>query len=194
MPRTTFHVSPFPASRLTIQLFTHLAHLYFFKPMELAPDSLLIREATSETELAIVRELFLEYARSIEVDLCFQNFNQELATLPGRYAPPGGCLWLACTEREPAGCAGLRGLDDGLCEMKRLYVRPGFRGRGGGRLLAEAAIAAARRAGYSAMRLDTLTSMEAAIALYRSLGFQTIPPYYDNPSGCAVFMELDLRR
>jgi ribosomal protein S18 acetylase RimI-like enzyme len=153
-----------------------------------------ISPATSAADLALIRELFQEYARSIEVDLCFQNFNQELATLPGRYAPPGGCLLLAYSNREPAGCVGLRGLDGGCCEMKRLYVRPGFRRHGGGRLLAEAVITAARLAGYAAMRLDTLSSMEAAIALYRSLGFRPIAPYYDNPSGCAVFMELDLRR
>jgi len=166
----------------------------YFRPMTTAPNSLQIREAGSPADLALIRELFLEYARSIEVDLCFQNFNQELATLPGRYAPPAGCLLLAFRENEAAGCVAVRGLEGGICEMKRLYMRPGFRRHGGGRLLAEAVIAAARRAGYRAMRLDTLSSMEAAIALYRSLGFRPIAPYYDNPSGLAVFMELDLRR
>jgi ribosomal protein S18 acetylase RimI-like enzyme len=166
----------------------------YFRPMATAPNSLQIREAGSPADLALIRELFLEYARSIEVDLCFQNFNQELATLPGRYAAPTGCLLLAFRENEPAGCVAVRGLEGGICEMKRLYVRPGFRRHGGGRLLAEGVIAAARRAGYTAMRLDTLSSMEAAIALYRSLGFRPIAPYYDNPSGLAVFMELDLRR
>ena len=162
--------------------------------MEPASHSLQIIDANSEAHLAIARELFLEYAAAIEVDLCFQNFNQELATLPGRYAPPGGRLLLAFNGAAPVGCVALRPIEAGLCEMKRLYVRPGFRGHGTGRLLAEEVITIARRIGYTAMRLDTLTSMEAAIALYRSLGFLPIAPYYDNPSGCAVFMEFALRR
>jgi ribosomal protein S18 acetylase RimI-like enzyme len=161
--------------------------------MEPVSRSLQIIEANSNAHLAIARELFVEYATAIEVDLCFQNFNQELAMLPGRYAPPEGRLLLAFDAAAPVGCVALRPIESGVCEMKRLYVRPGFRGHGTGRLLAEEVIATARSIGYTAMRLDTLTSMEAAIALYRSIGFRPIAPYYDNPSGCAVFMELDLR-
>ncbi len=141
----------------------------------------------------VVRELFREYAREIEVDLCFQGFETELATLPGRYAPPEGRLFVALSrEGTAAGCVCVRGIGQGSCEMKRLYVRPGFRGAGTGRLLVEAAISAGREIGYTAMRLDTLKSMGEALALYRSLGFREIGPYYSNPCGNAVFLELAL--
>lgn len=142
--------------------------------------------------LPVVRELFTEYARSIEIDLCFQSFDRELAELPGKYAPPEGRLFLALEDQQPAGCVALRKIDDGVCEMKRLYVRPVFRARALGRELASETIKAARETGYARMRLDTLSSMTPALALYESLGFQRIPAYYDNPSGCAVFMELKL--
>lgn len=148
--------------------------------------------AHSSEHLATVRELFMEYANSLEVDLCFQNFNQELAQLPGNYAPPEGRLLLAAVGPTPAGCVALRKIADEICEMKRLYVRPAFRGKGLGRLLAQAIIQAARECGYQQMRLDSLSSMKEAIALYESLGFHRIPPYYDNPSTLAVFMELRL--
>jgi len=150
-------------------------------------------EARSDKDLATLRELFAEYARAIEVDLCFQSFDQELAELPGHYAPPDGRLFLAFEGAPPAGCVALRKIGDGICEMKRLYVRPAFRGQGLGRALANAVINAPRHVGYERMRLDTLASMKAAIRLYESLGFQRIAPYYDNPSGCAVFFELKLR-
>jgi ribosomal protein S18 acetylase RimI-like enzyme len=136
--------------------------------------------------------LFTEYARSLEVDLCFQNFSQELADLPGRYAPPEGRLLLAQANGEPVACVALRKIDAGICEMKRLYVRPAWRRYGLGGRLAKAVIEAARTCGYRCMRLDTLASMTAAIALYESLGFRRIDSYYDNPSSCAVFMELSL--
>ncbi len=136
--------------------------------------------AHSSEHLATVRELFMEYANSLEVDLCFQNFNQELAQLPGSYAPPEGRLFLAAEGTTPAGCVALRKIEDRVCEMKRLYVRPAFRGK------------AARECAYHQMRLDTLSSLKEAITLYESLGFQRIPPYYDNPSPLAVFMELRL--
>lgn len=140
-----------------------------------------------------VRELFVEYANAIEIDLCFQNFDRGLAELPGRYAPPSGRLLLALDETQAAGCAALRNLGDGICEMKRLYVRPAFRGKGFGRVLANEIVAAAREIGYERMRLDTLASMKAALQLYASLGFGHIAPYYDNPSECAVYLELKLR-
>jgi ribosomal protein S18 acetylase RimI-like enzyme len=143
--------------------------------------------------LPVVRELFTEYARSIEIDLCFQSFDRELAELPGKYAPPDGRLFLAVENESAAGCVALLRLDGGICEMKRLYVRPAFRGCGLGWQLANETIFAARGIGYDRMRLDTLASMTPAIALYESLGFQRIPAYYDNPSGLAVFMEIKLR-
>jgi ribosomal protein S18 acetylase RimI-like enzyme len=143
--------------------------------------------------LPLVRELFTEYARAIEIDLCFQSFDRELAELPGKYAPPDGRLFLALENESAAGCVALRKLDVGICEMKRLYVRPAFRGCGLGRRLANETIFAAREIGYDRMRLDTLATMTAAIALYESFGFQRIPAYYDNPSGLVVFMELKLR-
>ena len=152
-----------------------------------------ILQAHASEHLAIIRELFTEYARSIDIDLCFQGFDRELAELPGRYAPPEGRLLLVLENQIPAGCVAVRKLDDGACEMKRLYVRPALRGCGVGRQLAAESIAAAREIGYARMRLDTLCSMTPAIALYESLGFQRIAPYYDNPSGAAVFMELKLR-
>ena len=152
-----------------------------------------LSRAASAAEMPLVRELFQEYAHAIEIDLCFQNFEQELAELPGRYGPPEGVLFLARVSGVLAGCVGLRGIGEGISEMKRLYFRPGFRRAGLGRALANAAIEAARQLGYKVVRLDTLSSMREAIALYESLGFQRIAPYYDNPSGCAVFLELKLR-
>ena len=140
-----------------------------------------ILPAITDTDLAEVRALFTEYAAELQVDLCFQRFQEELAALPGPYAPPKGRLFLAREEGTAAGCGAFRPLGDGICEMKRLYVRPRFRGRGIGRALATILLREARRAGYGGMRLDTLESLGPALGLYASLGFHRVAPYYANP-------------
>jgi len=156
-------------------------------------SDLTIMPATSPAQIAEARELFLEYAASLGFSLCFQNFEQELATLPGDYAPPEGRLLLAEYERPLAGCVALHKLEAGICEMKRLYVRPQFRGKGLGRALAEHLIAEAREIGYQRMRLDTVEPvMKDAVAMYRKLGFLEISPYRENPIAGALYMELAL--
>jgi ribosomal protein S18 acetylase RimI-like enzyme len=153
-----------------------------------------IAPASGAADIATVRALFLEYADALGVSLCFQGFDEELATLPGAYAPPPGRLLLARRGAEVAGCVGLRPLDAARGEMKRLYLRPQFRGHGMGRRLAEAVIAEARAIGYASLVLDSLASMRAARALYDSLGFREIPAYYDNPLPGVLYAGLDLRR
>ncbi|MHC4774588.1 MAG: GNAT family N-acetyltransferase [Planctomycetota bacterium] len=138
------------------------------------------------------RILFEEYAASLDFELDFQSFDQELETLPEDYGPPQGCLLLAHQEGALAGCVASRKIGDGICEMKRLYVRPDYRAQGLGRILVEGVIEEARRQGYGRMRLDTVPSMEAARALYASFGFRPIDPYRHNPIPGAAFMELAL--
>jgi putative acetyltransferase len=151
-----------------------------------------IVDALAVDGLLKVRSLFEEYADSLGIDLCFQDFQQEVATLPGSYAPPQGRLLLAFSDGNLAGCVGLRPLGQGACEMKRLYVRPAFRSLGLGRMLAERIVSEARIAGYRRMRLDSLPAMETALTLYRRMGFREIGPYRPNPIEGAVFLELQL--
>ena len=159
--------------------------------------SLQLITPASPQELDAVRAIFQEYADSLGVDLCFQQFDEELATLPGEYAPPRGALFLASVDGEVAGCCALRPLDTAdypnAAEMKRLYVRKPFRNFGLGRQLAEATLDAAREAGYATVLLDTLDEMETARALYEELGFQEIPPYYHNPIPGAHYLKATLR-
>jgi ribosomal protein S18 acetylase RimI-like enzyme len=152
-----------------------------------------IAQAGTPKQVAEARTLFREYERSLGIDLCFQGFEQELAGLPGAYAPPRGRLLLAADGDALAGCVALRPLENAACEMKRLYVRPPYRGQRAGRRLVERVIAEAHAIGYARLRLDTLPSMKEAIALYRALGFVEIAPYCANPVPGALFLELDLR-
>ena len=152
-----------------------------------------IREAQTASDIAQVRELFLEYQSALGVDLCFQGFAEELASLPGNYARPTGRLLLASNGSDVLGVIGLRSLRDADCEMKRLYVRPSGRGAGLGRRLTNALIKEARLAGYRRVLLDTLPSMSEAQALYRSMGFVEIAAYCNNPIEGTLYMSLDLR-
>lgn len=137
-------------------------------------------------------QLFREYEKYLDIDLCFQDFETELANLPGPYAPPEGSMLLAEYDNKIAGCVTLKKIGEGICEMKRLYVRPEFRGRDIGRKLAQAIIKEARKIGYVKMRLDTLKRLTEAISLYRSMGFKEIKPYVFNPLEDVVYMELEL--
>ncbi|MDO9165882.1 MAG: GNAT family N-acetyltransferase [Rhodoferax sp.] len=157
-----------------------------------------IRFITPNTpeEMVALRGIFREYADSLQIDLCFQGFEEELAHLPGEYAQPRGALLMALVDDELAGCCALRPLDatdyPNACEMKRLYVRQRFRRSGVGRQLVEAILDCARLAGYACVLLDTLDEMESARALYQDLGFQDIPPYYHNPIPGAHYLKVDL--
>ena len=148
------------------------------------------------SQLDALRALFREYAGSLSVDLCFQNFEEELTQLPGDYASPRGALFAVYVGNELAGCCAMRPLDavdyPNACEMKRLYVRPAFRRLRLGRMLAEATLDAARMVGYDSILLDTLDNMESARALYEELGFEEIPPYYYNPIAGAHYLKAQL--
>jgi N-acetylglutamate synthase-like GNAT family acetyltransferase len=158
-----------------------------------AVNDFVFHEAESAHDIAKVRELFLEYAQSLGFSLCFQNFDKELADLPGDYTPPEGRLLLAEYEGQLAACVALHKLDADICEMKRLYLRPQFRGKGLGRILADRIIAEARQIGYKRMRLDTVGPvMKDAVAMYRKLGFKEIPAYRPNPNPGTLYMELEL--
>ena len=158
-----------------------------------AVKGVLLFQADSPAHITQARELFVEYAKSLGFSLCFQNFDQELAGLPGDYARPDGRLLLAECEGQLAGCVALHKLDDATCEMKRLYLRPQFRGKGLGRLLADRVIAEACQIGYRRMRLDTVEPvMKDAVAMYRKIGFKEIAPYRANPMAGTLYMELEL--
>ena len=165
-------------------------------PAPLSPADIRVRAPTTASELDAVRSLFVEYAGTLNVDLCFQNFNTELATLPGEYAAPRGGLLLVTVDGQLAGCCAMRPLDavdyPNACEMKRLYVRPAYRGLQLGRMLVETILETARVAGYDCILLDTLNDMEAARALYQELGFEDIPPYYYNPIAGAHYLKAEL--
>ena len=158
-----------------------------------AAHDLSIVQAQSAEQVAEVRELFLEYAHSLNFSLCFQNFDNELAELPGDYVPPDGRLLLMHYRMQPAGCVALHKLEPGICEMKRLYIRPAFRGKKLGVTLIDAVIAEARLIGYKFMRLDTVEpAMKDAVALYRRFGFNEIAPYRVNPMPGTLYMERQL--
>jgi putative acetyltransferase len=164
--------------------------------MSLAAASILIEIASTAESFDAARLLFSEYAKSLSIDLCFQDFEKELRELPGEYVAPRGVLLLARVNGEFAGCCALRSLDSAdypnASEMKRLYVRPKFRGLRIGRLLAERLLDEARLCGYSCILLDTLDEMESARALYEDLGFREIPPYYFNPIAGAHYLKAEL--
>lgn len=164
-----------------------------FPPVPSVVRAFDVRQAESPEQVAAIRELFLEYAQSLGFSLCFQSFDQELAGLPGDYAPTEGRLLLAAHEGQPAGCVALHRLGHETCEMKRLYVRPQFRGKGLGQVLAQRIIADAREIGYKRLRLDTVEPMmQTAVAMYWQLGFREIAPYRENPIEGALYMELNL--
>ena len=151
-----------------------------------------ILPASSAPEIAAACEIIREYAGSLGVDLCFQNLERELAGLPGEYAPPRGRFLLACVDEKVAGCVAVRPCSAEICEMKRLYVRPPYRGLGLGRQLATTAVAEARAIGYREMRLDSLPFMEDAVRLYVQMGFRPCAPYYDTPIAGTRFLSLAL--
>lgn len=164
-----------------------------FLAAKMKSEKIKYTEARSADQYRQVKALFLEYAESLEFSLGFQDFEEEMADMPGEYARPDGCILLALQSSKAIGCVALKKLEPDICEMKRLYVRPEFRGKRIGWKLSEMIIEEARKIGYKKMRLDTLSSMTEAISIYRSLGFYDIQPYRYNPFDDAVFLEMDLR-
>jgi ribosomal protein S18 acetylase RimI-like enzyme len=157
------------------------------------PRGLVVRQAETTSEIAQARELFLEYEKALGISLCFQGFDDELAGLPGKYAPPSGRLLLCVYAGALAGCVALHGLDAEIGEMKRLYLRPAFRGKGLGQAMVDAIVAEARAIGYRRLRLDTIAPrMKNAVSLYRRMGFREIAPYCANPCQGALYMELEI--
>ncbi len=152
-----------------------------------------IKQAQTKIEIEEVRKLFREYEVFLDVDLCFQSFEEELANLPGKYSHPSGDLIIGIDNERIVGCVAVRKLDDGVCEMKRLFVRPAARGTGLGKRLAQAIIEVAQELDYSIMRLDTLDRLKGAMILYEKLGFRKTEPYYENPLPGVVYWELDLK-
>lgn len=157
-----------------------------------AIESLIITGVSSAEQVEVARELFREYQQFLDVDLCFQGFEEELASLPGKYVAPYGEILLASIDGQIAGCVAVRPIKDAVCEMKRLYVKDEFRGLSIGYLLAEAIIAKAKELGYQKMQLDTLKRLQTAMGIYRKLGFAEISPYYANPLDEVVYWELAL--
>lgn len=151
-----------------------------------------IYQATTPSHIQTIRDLFREYEAFLQVDLCFQRFEEELACLPGRYAPPQGSLLLASAAGHAAGCVAMRPIKEDICEMKRLYVRPPYLGQGWGKRLAQSVIERAKNAGYATMRLDTLEKLRPALSLYTGLGFHKCSPYYENPLAGVIYMERSL--
>ena len=151
-----------------------------------------IVQAETKEQIEAAKAIFLEYGSSLDFELCFQDFDKELAGLPGSYAPPEGRLFLAEFNGVIAGCIALRKLEESICEMKRLYIKPEYRGQKMGKILVEKLIDEAKKIGYKKMRLDTVPAMQAAQKLYRTIGFYQIKPYRLNPVAGAVFMELEL--
>ena len=153
-----------------------------------------IKHPQTKTEMDEIRRLFREYESFLDVDLCFQSFEEELASLPGKYSRPSGDLLIGLDGERIVGCVAIRKLDDGVCEMKRLFVRPEARGKGLGRRLAQEIIKVARELGYSIMRLDTLDKLLEAKRLYENLGFRKTESYYENPLPGVVYLELVLKK
>ena len=155
---------------------------------------MIIKPAETPEEMEEVRLLFREYGTFLGADLCFQGFEDELASLPGKYSPPDGRLLIAIADDKTQGCVAVRKLDETTCEMKRLFIRPAARGTGLGRLLAQEIISLSKEIGYTTMRLDTLERLTEAMCLYKSLGFRKTEPYYDNPLPGVVYWELDFKK
>jgi putative acetyltransferase len=157
------------------------------------PQGFVLRQAETAAEIAHARELFLEYEKALGVSLCFQGFDKELSGLPGKYAPPSGRLLLGMYAGALAGCVALHALEPEIGEMKRLYLRAAFRGKGLGQAMVDAVVGEARAIGYRRLRLDTIEPlMKSAVAMYRRMGFREIAPYCANPCEGALYMELEL--